>query len=249
MRWICVLPFIFALVTNTNAQAPISVAVAANLAFPLRKIKQHYENTTGNRINLVVASSGVLTAQISNGAPYALFLSADMKFPKALYQSGKTQGAPQVLVKGRLVFWSKKKVTENQIGAYLATVRSVAIAQPKLAPYGQAAKNWLEDNKLYPSLERKLVYGENIGQVNRYIVAETVEGAFTAVSAMFSNELKNKGFWLPLSTPADEASLLTHGMVILKNESADPNQVKEFVQYLKSAEAQSIFEEFGYVMR
>jgi molybdate transport system substrate-binding protein len=190
-----------------------------------------------------------LTAQINNGAPYHLFFSADMKYPKILAENGKTLSQPKVFVKGRLVAWSPQKVTEDQLIQFLKTdqVKSVAIAQPSLAPYGQAAKNWLEKEGIFNVIENKLVYGENVGQVNRYIYSGAADVAFTAISAMFSDELKDKGYWLVLENE-QETELLAHGWVILKSASIEMDKVKQFIEFLSTPAAKAVFRNFGYII-
>lgn len=229
---------------------PINVAVAANLLFPMQKIEQLFENRYQEKINLISASSGVLTAQISNGAPYHLFLSANMKYLQNLYENGKTLTEPGILVHGRLVFWSKQKVVEGLLVQYLKNdpVKSIAIAQPALAPYGQAVKNWLQQEGVFDAIENKLVYGENVGQVNRYIYSGSVEAAFTAVSAMFAEDLKDKGHWLLLGDSEEETALLAHGWVILKEASNEMDNVREFAEFLSSPQARAVFQEFGYII-
>ena len=239
-----------AIVVYAQPIQPINIAVAANLLFPMQKIEQLFEAQYPEKINLISASSGVLTAQISNGAPYHLFLSADMKYIQTLTKNGKTLTEPQVLVHGRLAFWSRQKVTEDQLVQYLknSPIKSVAIAQPALAPYGQAARNWLQKEELFKGIENKLVYGENVGQVNRYIYSGAVDVAFTAVSALFSEELKDKGHWLLLSAEKEDTELLAHGWVILKGASKEMENVRQFEEFLLSPQAQAVFQEFGYMI-
>lgn len=239
--------------TNIGYAQPsqsINVAVAANLLFPLKKIEQLYEAQYQEKINLISASSGVITAQINNGAPYHLFLSADMKYPQTLYEHGKTLTEPKVLVNGRLVFWSKEEVKENQLVQLLCSdeIKSVAIAKPALAPYGKAAENWLQKEKILDALKDKLVYGENVGQVNRYIYSGSVEAAFTAVSAMFADDLKDKGHWIMLGTEEGDAALLAHGWVILKEASHEMDDVNQFIEFLNTPQAKAVFQEFGYII-
>lgn len=247
----CVAFFIL-LIIGGHAQPsqPINVAVAANLLFPMQKIEQLFEHQNQEKINLISASSGVLTAQISNGAPYHLFLSADMKYPQNLYENGKTLTEPRILVSGRLVFWSQQQITESQLVQMLRSekIKAVAIAQPALAPYGQAARNWLQKEKVFEEIENKLVYGENVGQVNRYIYSGSVDAAFTAVSAMFAEDLKDKGHWLLLGAGEEDAALLAHGWVVLKEASNQMDKVRQFVEFLSTPAAKAVFQEFGYIV-
>jgi molybdate transport system substrate-binding protein len=251
IRTLCLLPLLLLTLLTAHAQSskPINIAVAANLLFPMQKIEELYEAKYNDNIHLISASSGVLTAQINNGAPYHLFFSADMKYPQLLAENGKTLTQPQVLVKGRLVSWSKQKFTEAQLIQFLKSeqIKTIAIAQPSLAPYGQAAKNWLEKEGIFKGIENKLVYGENVGQVNRYIYSGAVEVAFTAVSAMFSEELKDKGYWLLLANEKEDDALLAHGWVILISASNKMDKVKQFIEFLSTPAAKEVFRDFGYI--
>ena len=216
----------------------------------MQKIEQLYEAKYNQQIHLISASSGVLTAQINNGAPFHLFFSADMKYPRLLAESGKALTQPQILVHGRLAAWSPQKVTETQLIQVLKSdqAKAVAIAHPNLAPYGQAAKNWLEIKGIFNTTKSKLVYGENVGQVNRYIYSGAVDVAFTAISAMFSEELKDKGYWLVLGPEKEDTALLAHGWVMLKPASAEMNKVKQFVAFLNTPAAKTVFQDFGYIL-
>ncbi len=241
---------IILLPAQAQSSKPINIAVAANLLFPMQQIEQLYEAKYKDNIHLISASSGVLTAQINNGAPYHLFFSADMKYPQQLAKDGKTLTQPKVLVSGKLACWSRQNLTETQLIQFLKSeqTNSIAIAQPSLAPYGQAAKNWLEKAGVLSVIESKLVYGENVGQVNQYIYSDVVDVAFTAISAMFSEELKDKGYWLALDDEKENPALLAHGWVMLKPAAAEMNKVNQFVAFLNTPAAKAVFQEFGYII-
>ncbi len=225
----------------------IKVAVAANLILPMQEIKRLYEEKYKHELILIPGSSGKLTAQIIHGAPYDIFLSADMKYPQQLYKEGHAAGKPEVLLRGRLVFWSKKKPAES-LEQWLvnADIQSLAIAQPELAPYGQRAKDWLSEKGIYEVMLPEIIFAESIGQVNQYIRSGAVEAAFTAISAMYAEELKGTGYWLPLTVHNGNSHRLDHGLVVMKNAVADQDILHQFMTFIKSPVAVRLFRDFGY---
>lgn len=241
--------FFLSLALSVRAQnKDVKIAVAANLLPPMQKIEQLFEKKYMGNMTLISASSGKLTAQILNGAPYDIFIAADMQHPQKVYEEGHAQNKPNVLVQGKLIFWSKKKVMKNDIKKMLQSpdVKSIAIAQPELAPYGQRAKDWLEENQLFSSVKDKIVFGENVGQVNQYVRSGTVDAAFTAISAMYAPELQDTGYWMPLQIRQGDAGSLSHGIILLTNAESDPKTINLFLEFINSPVADKVFLEFGY---
>lgn len=151
-------------------------------------------------------------------------------------------------MRGRLVFWSKAQTSADRLATLLTrpAIRTVALAQPELAPYGQHAKDWLEAQQLYDRLSDKLVFGESINQVNQYIKSGAVEAAFTAISAMHAPALKNTGCWLPLDVTTGDVPRLDHGLVVLNRGKSPDKTVDLFLEFLNSPTAHRIFASFGY---
>lgn len=219
----------------------LTVAVAANLSAPMRQIAAAYEGAnSGKKVELVVASSGVLTAQIRNGAPFDLFLSADEQYPEILAEEGLALEPPRIVTRGSLVLWTREPLADS-LAFDPAAFTTFAIANPELAPYGLAAKNWLLANGKWGSISPRLVYGENVGQVNQYIRSGTIDGALTAVSAKYADELREKGHWKMLT--ADDAPGIPHAGILLKESDAE---ARLFWDFLFSPETQRVFEAFGY---
>lgn len=227
----------------------ITIAVASSLTPPFQKIEQVFEQQYPEiQFTMITASSGKLTAQILNGAPYDIFISADMHYPKQVDEQHHAKEKPLVLMQGRLVFWSKTKTTESRIADLLTSnnVKTIAIAQPELAPYGQKAKNWLNEHHIYDRLSDKMVFGESINQVNQYIKSGAVEAAFTAISAMYAPSLKDVGYWLPLEVATGDPHNLDQGLVVLTNGESDDKTIDLFLKFLNSPAARNIFSNFGY---
>lgn len=226
----------------------LKVAVAANLLLPMQEVKALYEKKYSGELILIPGSSGKLTAQIINGAPYDIFLAADMKYPQQVFNEGQAVTRPEVLTRGKLVFWSKNPI-EGKLEAWLLNndnIKSIAIAQPELAPYGQRAKDWLSEKGIYDKVLPKVIFGESIGQVNQYIRSGTVEAAFTAISAMQAEEMKDMGYWQPLTIYSGDPSRLDHGFVLLENAVAPELTINQFIEFLKSPVAAQVFQKFGY---
>lgn len=250
IKQILFLFFCFCLIYTAKAQHnDLKIAVAANLLPPMQKIEQLFEEKYPASLTIISASSGKLTSQILNGAPYDIFIAADMHYPEKVYQEGHAQNKPDALVRGKLVFWSKTKLKkEDKITDLLKSnsIKSVAIAQPELAPYGKRAQDWLEENQLDQAISGKIIFGENVGQVNQYIRSGTVEAAFTAISAMHAPELQNTGYWYPLDIRQGDPASLNHGMVLLTNAESDPKAINQFLEFINSPLADDVFLEFGY---
>lgn len=226
----------------------LTIAVAANLLPPMQRIEKLFEEKYPARITTISASSGKLTAQILNGAPFDIFIAADMQHPEKIYREGHAQNKPDVLVRGKLVFWSRKKIEKDKVTDFLknSSIKSVALAQPELAPYGEKAKDWLEEHQLYQSVSDKIIFGENVGQVNQYIKSGAVDAAFTAISAMYAPELEKTGYWYPLEVSQGNPNSLDHGIVLLTNAESDPKAINLFLEFITSPVADDVFLEFGY---
>ncbi|MEM6846391.1 MAG: molybdate ABC transporter substrate-binding protein [Bacteroidota bacterium] len=219
----------------------LKIAVASNLSAPVERIKALYEEDFESTLTLIVASSGKLTAQITNGAPYDLFMSADMKYPEKVYEAGLAQQKPTIFVLGTLHFWTIRSEI-NSIDQQLRKAKTIAIAQPNLAPYGAETRRWLQKQELWEEVKDKLVYGENISQVNQYIATKTVVAGFTSNSAQRIEAISQKGSWHEVP----EAPPLPHGMVLLRNAEASQFAIDQFLEFMTSPVAQKVFQDFGY---
>jgi len=230
---------------ENNADRKIRIATAANMQFAMEEIVKTFEQETGFECEMIVSSSGKLTAQIQEGAPFDLFVSADLKYPQQLFQANKTVSKPEIYAYGKLVLWSAKKM-ENISLSILQNVENqhIALANPKTAPYGFAAMEVLKNQNLLEKVEPKLVYGESIAQTNQFILSGAASLGFTAKSVVLSKELKGKGSWIELEnstyTPIQQA------IVMLKTNSENQEQIKQFYNYLFSSESQRILHDFGY---
>lgn len=233
---------------NAGARAEtLTVAVAANVKYAFTEIAQAFRRETGIEVQASYGASGALAAQVRNGAPFDLFLSANMKYPQTLYEEKLAAGAPVVYVYGVLVLWTMNPLDLGKGMQVLASsgVNRIAVANPRLAPYGVQAINALQHVNLYASLAPKLVYGESISQVSQYILSGAADIGITAKSVVLAPSLQGKGKWVDV--PEDSYQPIAQGMVILKHgEAAHKQAVQRFAAFLSSPEARDIFRKYGY---
>lgn len=226
---------------------PLTVAVAANVKYAFDELATEFTKQTGVAVSSVVSSSGKLTAQIKSGAPYDVFLSADMDYPAILFKDGQATSPPKVYANGALVLWTAKDIdlSKGVAGLVDSSISKVAIASPKLAPYGREAIKALDFYKVRAAVEPKLVYGESISQVNQYIDSKSVEVGFTAKSVVLSPELQGKGKWVEV--PNESYVPIAQGIVILRHGSENNGEAaRKFYGFVFSSKAQAIFTKYGY---
>ncbi|UHG89610.1 molybdate ABC transporter substrate-binding protein [Spirosoma oryzicola] len=223
----------------------LRVAVAANAQFVMEQLRTAFQKQTSVTVESIVSSSGKLTTQIQQGAPYDVFLSADMDYPQALYKQGLTQAAPAIYAYGTLVLWTVGDLPLSKDLTVLKNpaVRHIAIANPAKAPYGEAAESVLKHAQLTDQVKAKIVYGESIAQVNQYVLSGSAEMGFTAKSVVLDPSLQQKGHWIELST--DHYSPIAQGVVVLKR-TTQGKAAGQFVQFLRSQTARRILQQFGY---
>lgn len=221
------------------------IATSANMQFALKDIAEAFTNETKIKCELIVGSSGKLTAQIIEGAPFDVLVSADMKYPLELQKSGLAQGEPKVYAYGNLILWTMFD-TLNPSLSILETdsVQHIAIANPKIAPYGLAASQVLENYGLSAKVDSKLVYGESIAQANQFIASKSAEIGFTSSSSVLSQILSERGKWITI--PKDMYAPIVQGVVLVKRQGAVLEQAQQFEQFLFSKAAQTILIQYGY---
>jgi molybdate transport system substrate-binding protein len=224
----------------------LTIAASANMQYAMEELIARFTEESGIPCELIVGSSGKLTAQIAEGAPFDLFFSADMKYPEEIHNRGLTSGPPRIYAYGYLVFWSLEEGLElTKEGMLSDRVSHIAIANPETAPYGRAAEDLLKGMGVYESVESKLVFGESVAQTNQFILSGTAELGLTARSVVSAPGAKGKGQW----KEADQALYepIAQGVVHLKNP--DPEKKRwalEFDVFLRSQTAMDILHKFGY---
>ncbi len=225
----------------------ISVAAAANLQPVLGQLTTAFEKQNDIHVKIIIGSSGQLTAQIENGAPFDVFLSADMKYPKVLYKKGLALQEPKAYAYGVLVLWTLKDVDLSKGMAILSDeqIKKIALADPQLAPYGREAVRAMKFYKLYQDIQKRLVYGESISQTNGFIASRSADIGFTSKSTVLSPNLKDKGTWTEVAP--ESYGRIAQGVVCLKHSQKDKfESVQKFYNFLFSTEAKMIFKKYGY---
>ncbi|MBK3332765.1 molybdate ABC transporter substrate-binding protein [Persephonella atlantica] len=225
----------------------LRIAAAANVQYPLREIVSYFKKKYPDiKVVTVVSSSGKLTAQIERGAPYHIFMSANMKYPEYLYERGLTTGKPQVYAVGILVLWSMKNLPLKKEGIKVLLenyIKKISVPNPKNAPYGEEAIRAMKYFGIYRKVKNKLVYGESVSQSTQYIYKRLVDVGFTSKSVVLSPQMKGRGVWIEISQNAYRP--IKQGVVILKNGNG-VDVAREFVRFLFSSEAKRILKKYGY---
>ena len=226
----------------------INLALSANVSYAIEAIKKEFSLLHPNvGIKVIVGSSGKLTAQIKNGAPYDVFMSANMKYPEALYKDELALSKPLVYAQGSLAYLSVKKRDFSQGLKLLENeaIKKIAVANPKTAPYGKASFEALENIAILDKIKEKIVYGESAAQTLSYTIS-VVDVGFIAKSSLYSPKLKR--FKEGENWSEVDAKLYTpieQGIVILSH--AKENQdAKAFYEFILSEKAKKIFIDYGY---
>ena len=239
---------LIAIISNGLYGQTITVATASNLKYTMDAIALEFTKETGIIVKPIFGASGKLTQQILSGAPYDVFLSADMEFPSKLSQNGFTLVNPKVYAYGTLVLWSANKTPlEGGILSLCSNKNlTLAIANPKTAPYGIEAMNALH---YYTTrdCDAKIVTAESISQVGSYVTTQAADVGFIAKSIVLSDEMSKIGKWVDINPKAYKP--IDQAMVILKSNSTD-NQAasKRFFDFMSSPKAESILKRNGYLL-
>jgi molybdate transport system substrate-binding protein len=227
----------------------LTVAVAANVQYAFDDLQVAFRKETGHELKPVYNSSGKFAAQIMNGAPFDVFLSADMEYPERLHKEGFTAAAPQVYAYGALVLWMLKDLDLGNWQSVLAgpSVGKIALANPKTAPYGRETIKALAYFKLDETLKNKLVFGESIAQTNQYIHSRAADAGFTAKSVVVSPEMQGQGKWIDL--PKASYQPIAQGIVVLRHgQQTNPKTAQQFHDFVLSAKSRAILERYGYLL-
>lgn len=226
----------------------INIAVAANVSYAMPTLQKEFNKLYPNiKTRIILGSSGKLTAQIVNGAPYDIFLSANMKYPNALYTKNKAITKPIIYAQGTLAILSPNQRSFKHGIKLLKSklVKRISIANPKTAPYGEATFEALRNVNILDEIKDKIIYGESISQTVAYTMMVADVG-IVAKSSLYSPKLINiheNVHWVEvdksLYTPIEQ------GMVILKN-AKENKQVKTFYDFILSQKGKNILKEFGY---
>ena len=228
----------------------IKIAVAANVSYAIKPlIKAFNQVHPKTKVQVTLGSSGKLSAQIQHGAPYDLFMSANMLYPQRLYHDRVARSKPQVYAQGKLAFLSVKPQDFSQGMVLLKNpkIQKIALANPKTAPYGIAAKEALQTKGLYRFLKPKFVYGESISQTLSFTL-HAADIGLVAKSALFSPKMtrfKQGKHWAEVDSTFYKP--IQQGVVLLKSDGC-LTEVEAFYDFLFSKSAKEVFEKYGYTV-
>jgi molybdate transport system substrate-binding protein len=221
----------------------IRVAVASNFSEAAKEIAARYEQRSGQELILIFGSTGKHYAQIKHGAPFDIFFAADARRPRLLEEEGAAiAGSRFTYARGRLVLWSPREGFIDKQGRILETGQftRLAIANPKLAPYGRAAQEVLQAKGLWNALRQRMVRGENIGQTYQFVKSGNAALGFVAYSQIKrSNQAVAGSYWL---IPQTLYQPIEQQVILLRDNPV----VREFIAYLQEPEAQTIIRAYGY---
>jgi molybdate transport system substrate-binding protein len=232
--------------------ATVTVAAAADLTYCIQELNHKYRrNHPDTELKVSTGSSGDLYTQIQQGAPFDVFLSADISFPKKLVDEGLADNSTlTVYAVGQLALWTAKPQTIlldkgiEVVGA--PAVKRIAIANPEFAPYGRAAKAALETAGLWNKIQNRIVMGENISQTAQLVQSGNADVGFVALSLLYTPALKNVGHYVRVDPKL--YPLLQQALVLTKTGASNP-AAKEYLQFLDSSGARVIFDRYGFELR
>jgi molybdate transport system substrate-binding protein len=237
---------LFTVVSSLASADEVQVAVAANFTAPMQKIAADFEKDTGHKATLAFGATGKFYAQIKNGAPFQILLAADDETPAKLDKEGMTvSGSRFTYAIGTLVLWSAKPDFVDAKGEVLekGNFEHIAIANPKLAPYGASAMETMAKMGVADKLANKFVQGENIAQTYQFVATGNAELGFVALSqVMKDGKIGSGSAWV---VPARMHAPIRQDAVILTT-GKDSKAAAELMKYLKSAKALAVIKSYGY---
>ena len=245
MRYICFL-ILFVLSSSAFGNEVLNIGVASNFYEPIKIIKDKFEKKNKVDLNIISGSSAQIYAQIVNGAPIDIFLSADQKTPKKLNNKLKVKNSQFTYAIGKLIFWSAiKNINEENAEDFFkkTKIKYLVIANPKFSPYGQASKEFLVKTGLWFEYQNKLIMANNISQVASFLYSGNVKNGIMSYSDKIKFRNNYNGKFLNISQTSfsnlkQDAILLSRG---IKNKYS-----KFFLTFLKSKSIKGIIQSFGY---
>lgn len=248
-RFFAIILFILCAVSPVSAEE-IAVAAASDLNFAIKEVIGVFEQQTGHRVKLSLGSSGNFYAQLQQGAPFDLYFSADIGYPKKLEEAGLTvPGSLYRYAVGRVVLWAPKSspvdVSQGLTVLKEARVKKIAIANPKHAPYGRAAVAAMEHAQVYAEVKDRLVLGENISQAAQFIESGACDVGIIALSLALAPAMRSAGsYW---EIPAEAHPPLEQGAAILK-QSKHQELATSFLAFLQGPQGQEIMIRYGFTL-
>lgn len=238
------------LLTGLCAAQEITVAAAADLQFAMQDIAARFHKETGNSVRLIYGSSGNFFQQLQNGAPFDMFFSANLDYPRKLQADALVEpDSYYQYAIGKIVIWvrndSKLDVSSGLRSLLDPSIQKIAIANPQHAPYGQAAVAAMKKENIYEKVSGKFVLGENISQTASFVVSGSAEAGIVALSLALSPNMKDKGRYAEIAT-ADYPPI-EQACVILKS-SKQKDVAKAFLNFVKTPAVSELFRNYGFAV-
>ncbi len=228
----------------------VTVAAASDLTYAMNEIVGNFEKATGCTVRLTMGSSGNFLTQIENGAPFDVFFSADVAYPKKLEAEGlAAPGSTYVYAIGKIVLWTRNDSRVDVGKGFSAlrdpAVRKIAIANPAHAPYGRAAEEALRHSGVYEAVKGRLVLGENISQAAEFVESGNADAGILALSLVVSPAMKDKGrAW---NIPEKLYAPIEQGAVAIR-AAANPQGARQILDYIKLDATVALLERYGFAL-
>jgi len=251
-RFRIVLGVVFLLFLSVSAfAADLRIAAASDLNFAIKEVIAQYEKDSGNRVQLILGSSGTFFTQISEGAPFDIYLSADRSYPEMLDKKLVEPGSMFIYGVGRIVVWAPNAspidVAKLGMESLLQpSVRKISIANPEHAPYGRAAVEAMKRAGVYDRVKSNLVLGENISQAAEFVQSGAAQVGLLALSLALSDPMRGKGkYW---EVPANTYPVMEQAGVILQRarDTGNLEAARRFMQALQSPKSRAILSRYGF---
>ena len=233
---------------TAHAGEKITIAAAADLKFALDEIVVLFSRAhPADKVETIYGSSGKFQTQIRQGAPFDLYFSADIAYPRALKDEGFAASEVQPYAVGRIVLWSSSRDAARMTLADLAdsSIKKIAIANPKHAPYGKRAEEALRAAGMWEKVEARLVYGENVAQAAQFVQTGNAQAGIVALSLALSPELAKQGSYALI--PGKLHQPLEQGFIVTKRAAGNP-LAREFARFMADREARAVMVRYGFVL-
>lgn len=248
MRFLFLTLFLLVCLSSPVQAGKLTVAAAADLKYAMAEVVQGFRAAhAGDDIELVYGSSGKFLTQIVNGAPFDMYFSADIEYPRKLEMMGLTASETRPYAFGRIVLWSLKselgKLDLNVLPK--SAVAKFAVANPQHAPYGRRAREALQHEGVWEAMRGKLVLGENIAHTAQFVDSGAADAGIVALSLVLSPVMQGKGAWTLI--PAEWHAPLEQGFVITRR-AADNPLARAFADYMATESARAVMRRYGFVL-
>jgi molybdate transport system substrate-binding protein len=232
------------------AAQEITVAAAADLQFVMQDVGARFQSETGKSVKLIYGSSGNFAQQLQNGAPFDMFFSANLDYPKQLEAAGLTEpGTFYQYATGKIVVWvpndSKLDVNSGLKALLNPSIKKIAIANPQHAPYGKAAVAAMQKENIYEQVKDEFVLGENISQTASFVASGSADVGIVALSLALSPNMKDKGRYAEV--PAADYPPIEQACVIM-GSSKNKSVAHQFLKFIQSSPIRELFQNYGFAI-